>query len=181
MTVTQPRSGKPICPVIIWAKIVLRVLSYKGTSESSTVNTVQLGKTLKQITRDEMLTHIRHTVDNMNGLGFTGKEVGTHSVRSSLAMALYLSKRPVSTIMLLGRWSSDAFLLYIRRQIQEFSTGVSSDMISNENFFTIPDLDESDDLDPRTRNPQSFANTVSLNGPNAATVYARRPAMHVWH
>ena len=29
ITVTQPRSGKRICPVIIWAKIVRRVLSYK--------------------------------------------------------------------------------------------------------------------------------------------------------
>ena len=103
VTVTQPRSGKTICPVIIWAKIILRILSYEGTSESTMVNTVKIGKTLVCITRDEMLLHIRHTVDNMTGLGFTGKEVGTHSVRSSLAMALYLSRRPVSTIMLLGR------------------------------------------------------------------------------
>ena len=67
------------------------------------------------VTRDEMMTHLRHRVDNMGGLGFSGAEVGTHSIRSSLAMALYLAKRPISTIMLLGRWSSDAFLLYIRR------------------------------------------------------------------
>ena len=84
--------------------------------------------------------------------------------------------------MLLGRWSSDAFLLYIRRQVQEFSTGVSSDMLKHENFFTIPDLEEEGDLlDPRTRNSQSFANTISLNGPDAATAHVKRPAMHVWH
>ena len=181
ISVTQPRSGKQICPVIIWAKIILRVLPYEGASEETFVNAVMIGKKMSFIKRDDMLTHIRHTVDNMSGLGFTGKDVGTHSIRSSLAMALYLSRRPVSTIMLLGRWSSDAFLLYIRRQVQEFSTGVSEDMVANEKFFTIPDLDESDRLDPRNRNPQSFANTISLNGPNDATVYARRPAMHVWH
>ena len=79
-----------------------------------------------------MLKQIRHTVNNMSGLGFTGEEVGTHSIRASLAMALYLSKRAISTIMLLGRWSSDAFLLYVRRQVQEFSAGVSADMVSNE-------------------------------------------------
>ena len=118
----------------------------------------------------------------MTGLGFEGKETGTHSIRSSLAMALYLSKRPVSTIMLLGRWSSDAFLLYIRRQVQEFSTGVSKDMVQHENYFTIPDLEEECDLlDPRTRNPRSFANTISLNGPGAATAHVKRPALHVWH
>ena len=42
--VTQPRSGKNICPVAIWAKIVLRILRYKGTSETMTINTVQVGK-----------------------------------------------------------------------------------------------------------------------------------------
>jgi hypothetical protein len=167
--------------VIIWAKIILRVLSYEGASEETFVNAVMMGKKISFIKRDEMLTHIRHTVDNMSGLGFKGKDVGTHSIRSSLAMALYLSRRPVSTIMLLGRWSSDAFLLYIRRQVQEFSTGVSEDMVANKKNFTVPDLDESDRLDPRNRNPQSFANTISLNGPNDATAYARRPVMHVWH
>ena len=110
ITVSQPRSGKPICPVIIWARIVLRVLSYKKTSDKTKVNAVQVGKKLTYVKREDMLTHIRHTVNNMKGLGFTGSEVGTHSIRLSLVMSLYLSKRPVSTIMLLGRWSSDAFL-----------------------------------------------------------------------
>ena len=181
VTVSQPRSGKQICPVRIWAKIVMRILSYEGTSENTKVNAVEIGKVLKYVTGEEMLKHLRHTVNNMTGLGFNGSEVGTHSIRSSLAMALYLARRPVSTIMLLGRWCSDAFLLYIRRQVQEFSTGVSADMIANEKKITIPDIEEVDDMDPRTRNAQSFATTISLNGPNAATVRARRPAMHVWH
>ena len=181
ITVTQPRSGKKICPVIIWAKIVRRVLSYKGTTLNTYVNTVLVGKTTHFVKASEMYEQILNTVDNMTGLGFTGADVGNHSIRSALAMALYLSKRLISTIMLLGRWSSDAFLLYIRRQVQEFSAGVSADMVSQESFFTIPDLDEHDTMDPRTRNSQSFANTISLNGPNAATAHVKRPAMHAWH
>ncbi|EJK49184.1 hypothetical protein THAOC_31970 [Thalassiosira oceanica] len=43
-------------------------------------------------------------------LGFTSNEAGTHSVRSSLAMLMYLAKEPVYTIMLVGRWSSNVFL-----------------------------------------------------------------------
>ena len=182
VTVTQPRSGKKICPVTLWANITQRILSYKFTSSISPVNVVQIGDTLHHITANEMCKHISHTVDNMSGLGFTGKDVGTHSIRSSLAMALYLKKCMISTIMLIGRWSSDAFLLYIRRQVQEFSAGLSADMVSQDSFFTIPDLHRDDDqLNPRTRNSQSFANTVSLNGPNAATDHVKRPAMHVWH
>ena len=61
-----------------------------------------------------MLLYLRHTVNNMSGLGFTGDDVGTHLIRLSLAMALYLAKITVATIMLLGRWCSDAFLLYVR-------------------------------------------------------------------
>ena len=180
ITVTQPRSGKNICPVYIWGSIVRRVLEYKGTSGDTYVNTVMIGNKIHNITRDEMMRHLRNTVDNMNGLGFKGSDVGTHSIRSSLAMALYLKKRMVSTIMLIGRWSSDAFLLYIRRQIQEFSAGVSADMVSQENFFTIPDIAE-DPLDPRTSNNQSFATTISLNGPTASTAHVKRTALHVWH
>ena len=181
ITVTQPRSGKQLCPVLIWGEIVQRILSYKGSTEKSPVNAVLIGEKRHYISSTEMFRHLRHTVDNMGGLGFSGKDVGTHSIRSSLAMALYLAKRPVSTIILLGRWCSDAFLLYIRRQVQEFSTGVSADMISHQHFFTIPVLENTDRLDPRTRNTQSFASTISLNGPNASTAHHQRPAMHVWH
>ena len=181
ITVSQPRSGKKICPVIIWGKIVRRILSYKGTSKNTYVNAVLVGKKKHYVRASEMYEQITNTVNSMTGLGFTGDDVGNHSIRSALAMALYLSKRAVTTIMLLGRWSSDAFLLYIRRQVQEFSAGVSADMVSQESFFTIPDLDEHDNMDPRTRNSQSFANTISLNGPNAATAHVKRPAMHAWH
>jgi len=52
-------------------------------------------------------------------------------------MAMYLGGDPVFTIMLLGRWSSEAFLRHIRKQVQEFSKGVSQRMITNENFYTI--------------------------------------------
>ena len=175
ISVTQPRSGKRICPVVIWAKIVLRILKYKGTSETTKVNTVKIGKKLYCIKRDDMLTQIRHTVNNMSNLGFTGSDVGTHSIRSSLAMSLYLAKRPITTIRLLGRWSSDAFLLYIWTQVQDFPKGVSTDMVANDPFFTILDLEEGDLNDPRTRN------TISLNGPHAVTSHVKRPALHVWH
>jgi hypothetical protein len=52
-------------------------------------------------------------------------------------MAMYLSVVPVFTFMLLGRWNSDAFLRYIRKQVKELSSGTSNMMIKTENFFTI--------------------------------------------
>ena len=53
-------------------------------------------------------------------IGFQKGEIGTHSIRSGAAMAMYLGEIPVYTIMMLGRWSSDAFLRYIRKQVEQF-------------------------------------------------------------
>ena len=61
-------------------------------------------------------------------------------------MAMYLAGVPVYTIMLIGQWSSDAFLCYIWHQVQEFSSGVSSRMILTADYFTIPDFAGTEDL-----------------------------------
>ena len=61
------------------------------------------------------------------------------------------------TIMLIGRWSSDAFLRYIRKQVQEFSSGVSRKMILSTDFFTIPEEQAANIEDPRTAtDPNKF-------------------------
>jgi hypothetical protein len=52
-------------------------------------------------------------------------------------MAMYLTGVPVFSIMLIGRWSSTAFLKYIWKQIQEFLQGISSKMIEVQSFKHI--------------------------------------------
>ena len=46
-------------------------------------------------------------------LGFKPKDIGTYSNRCADAMAMFMDNTPVYMIMLVGRWSSDAFLKYI--------------------------------------------------------------------
>ena len=70
-------------------------------------------------------------------LGIHRSEVGTHSIRSGAAMAMYLAGVPIFSIMLIGCWSSLAFLKYIRKQVQEFSFGISSKMIEVQSFKHI--------------------------------------------
>ena len=53
-------------------------------------------------------------------------------------MMMYLATEPTYTIMLFGRWSSDAFLAYIEKQIKEFGKGVSSRMLQHETFYNVP-------------------------------------------
>jgi hypothetical protein len=70
---------------------------------------------INQVTSDHMFDALQDTVSAIGEarLGFNKKSVGTHSIRSGAAMAFYLGECPVFMIMLIGCWSSDAFIHYI--------------------------------------------------------------------
>ena len=76
-------------------------------------------------------------------------------------MGMYLNGVPVYTIMLLGRWSSEAFLRYIRKQVESFGSSVSSKMIVTNRFLHVS---HSTDLeDPRTScNHASFTANMGM-------------------
>jgi hypothetical protein len=152
-TITQHKSGDLLlCPVRIWASIICRISSYPLSNMSTTVNTyMKPDKSIHYFSGTELLRRPRLATTSIGSdiLGFSAKEIGLHSARSGAAMAMYLAGVPVFTIMLLGRWSSDAFLCYIRKQVKEFSRGISAKMIINKNFFTIP---KSSSKDPRVPN-----------------------------
>jgi hypothetical protein len=153
VTITMHRTGDSVlCPVISWSSIIRRIRAIPNTSDESPVCTYQRADgTTGLVTSKQVLDRIRDRVRALGKdvLGFEAWEVGTHSIRSAAAMAMYLAGVPVYTIMLIGRWSSDAFLRYIRRQVQEFSAGVSRRMILSEDFFTIPETAQRED--PRSR------------------------------
>jgi hypothetical protein len=70
-------------------------------------------------------------------LGILHSKVGTHWICSGATMAMYLAGVPIFSIMLIGRWSSLTFLKYIRKQVQEFSHGISSKVIEIQSFKHI--------------------------------------------
>ena len=123
--------------------------------------------------RSQFSAHFRQ-IHRLFGLGLHPEDIGLHSLRASAAMAMYLNGIPVYTIMLLGRWSSDAFLRYIRKQVTEFSNGVSRKMIQNPRFHHMPDPDRND---PRTRH-NSFSFTANMGMGNSVPV--NRSAFSVW-
>ena len=129
-----------LCPVKAWVRIVRRVAAMPGTTTDTPVNAFFLGAE-KEITSVMIIARLRAVVDILGKdvLGYESSDIGTHSLRSGCAMALHLAGVPVYMIMLIGRWSSDAFLRYIRRQVREFSAGVSKRMVQPFPFFTIPD------------------------------------------
>jgi hypothetical protein len=52
-------------------------------------------------------------------------------------MALFLANESILKIMILGRWSSDAFLVYIRPQVLEWTATMSRSMVMNLDFHHI--------------------------------------------
>ena len=98
---------------------------------------------MEQVHSEAVLIQLRATVASIgvSALGYTKREIGTHSIRSGAAMALVLWGHGAWRIMLMGRWKSSALYIYICEQVQAFSKGVSDCMIKNPDFFHIPDID----------------------------------------
>ena len=103
-----------------------------------------------------------------------------HSIRSGAAIAMYLDEVPVYTIMLIGRWSSDAFLRYIRKKVEQFSHNVSCRMIKNQHFTHIPHSRSTSHLDPLHRNHRDNAQTQQNMGRGAGYVTRTLPAISMW-
>ena len=140
-TINLHRSKDPLlCPVRAWSATIRRIWSYKGSSRDSPVNSFMIKGKNYRITNNNITKALRSAVDQMTNfdLGFDSKEVGTHSIRSGGAMALCLAKTDVYMVMIIGRWKSDSFMKYIRKQIEQFSAGLTDKMIEAEHFNHVP-------------------------------------------
>jgi hypothetical protein len=180
--VTQTRTGhKLYCPVVAAASIVRRLLLYKQHSACKSDNPfvyeflTSKGKAgiLKSKIARQLLREFINLRD-YSDLGLDAALCGLHSIRSSAAMAMYLNGVPVYTIMLLGRWSSDAFLRYIRKQVEQFGHDVAKLMIQNPRFHNT---EIAGPEDPRNHNSLSTAANMGM-GRNGATI--NRNAFSIW-
>ena len=187
-TITHHRNLDPLmCPVKSWAFTVRRLIKLPGHTATTTVDTFYNSSTgeLARLTATSILQLFHATAESMGfaSLGFLPDEIGTHSNRAACAMCMYLNGVPVYTIMIVGRWSSDAFLLYIRKQVQSFTRGVSTSMIQTQSFFTIPNEVANPD-DPRTRGNPNKA-TSGAQRPQIGTTNNRfnviGPQLHIFH
>ena len=128
-----------LCPVKAAAFSINRVLKILGaTLESKTCTVCLPDGNITYINSAQALPKLRAIVAIIgeDALGFSPNDIGLHSLRSGGAMAMFLSGTPTIIIMRIGRWSSEAFLEYIREQIEQFTWGVSQKMLTFENFHT---------------------------------------------
>ena len=119
-----------LCPVKQWAHLVNWIWTYLGT-----------WRILQSVRFDTMTdvnrSHCPATIGSAS-LGFEPEEIGTHSFCSGATMDMYRAGVPVYTIMLIGRWSSDAFLHYIWKQVEQFLKDIAQKMLMHLSFWTIP-------------------------------------------
>jgi hypothetical protein len=122
---TQRRTHDPLlCPVIRYATLIQHIYrTVPNASGSTTINNIRTGgDRMGLITNSYVLTILRNTCYTFGGktqFGFDPHEIGHKSVKSGAAMALFINDILTAKIMILGRWSSDAFLVCIRPQVLE--------------------------------------------------------------
>ena len=180
--------GGKMCPVLAAAAIVKRIRSYNISSipfEDIQINYVKSGGGFFTIPSSVFLQRIRFIVDLLgeSRLSFTSSEVGTHSNRSGGAMGMFLAGTPIYTIMLMGRWSSNAFMRYIRKQVLQLSHGISHCMLTYNEFYTVPEFIHSHaDGGLHCRGGVTLASSANLHGSHAnMSRGGTHPAFHLNH
>ena len=161
-TVTQMASGnRSLCPIRLDAALVRRIRSYPGSSDNTPMSAVWRNDRIEHVASKEMVEALRAAVGALGEekLGIVMIGIGTHSVRSGVAMSMYLGECPVYTIMMIGKWSSDAFWGYIGKQIEQFSHNVPCKMLKFETHRHIPDPQRISHTGPRQRNHKDNAET----------------------
>jgi hypothetical protein len=175
--VTHSRSkDDKICPVTAAAAIVKRLRAMGATEETSIYKYQDKNGVTRDMTNTVALRFLRSFIKTVDpAYGIAERDIGIHSIRASAAMAMYMNGISTSTIMLLGRWSSDAFLLYIRKTVEEFSNDVAAKMISNRVYHTVDTRENQDD--PRSHNPMAATANLGMgsNGPAL-----KRGAFSLW-
>jgi len=117
---------------------VNRILDIPGTTPAAEINTYWSGSRTYTLKSDTAIKRIRQLATTLDHLGYEPHEIGLHSIRSAAAMAMILSRVPNYMVMLIVRWKSDAFLIYIRKQVAEFTKSISQKMITTTTFFHPP-------------------------------------------
>ena len=69
--------------------------------------------------------------------GFALDRIGTHSIRASGAMQLYLNGISEAKIMKIGQWKSKTWLTYIHNQIAAVTAGVSRIMAQPIVYYNV--------------------------------------------
>ena len=158
-----------LCPVQAAAAIVRRIKTYPGANQDTPISAVWRYNQIKHITSTQIRNVLWDAVKAIreDTLHILVDKIGTHSIRSGAAMVMFLGGCPVFLIMMIGRWSSDPFLQYICKQIEEFNHDILQKMLTHMFHRHIPDYlsPTVSHLDPRQHNhPDNAETRINVGG-----------------
>ena len=101
------------------------------------MNVVLVGGSLAEVTDRDAISFLWVVLCSIgkHELGFKVHEAGTHLVRSSMAIALFLADVEIVAIILLGRWKNAAFVCHICEQVLKALIRASFYMANQKDFF----------------------------------------------
>jgi hypothetical protein len=172
-TTTQMASGDiTLCPVHAAATVVCRIRSYPGANDNTLISAIWRYNSIDNITSKQITNALRDAISTIgeDSLHIAAHKISTHSIRSGTAMVVFLGGCPVFLIMIIGRWSSNAFLCYIWKQVKEFNHDVSRKMLTHMFHRHIPNYSSPtvSHLDSRQRNhPDNAAPRINVGGDRA--------------
>jgi hypothetical protein len=144
-----------LCPVRAAATIVHRIRAYPGSTHDTPISAIWRCDCIDHITSKQIANALRDAVLAIGEdyLHIAANKIGTHSIRSGAAMAMFLDGCPVFLIMMICHWLSDAFLCYIRKQVK-FNPNVLRKMLTLMFHRHIPNYSSQTVslLDPRQHN-----------------------------
>ena len=91
------------------------------------------------VTNDDIMRAIRASIPHLQHRlkGYKSKIVGTHSLQSGGAMALFLSGSSPEAIMKMGRWTSTTFMTYIHEQVDTLNQDAAARMSQDVSFTNL--------------------------------------------
>lgn len=117
------------------------IRNYTGSTDNTPISAVWRNKKIDHITSKEMVTVLWNVIQvyGQTKLGMKKVEIGTHSIKSGAATAMYLDECSVYLVMMISWWTRNAFLLYIRKQVEQLSHNMSSKMFCFQFHWHVPD------------------------------------------
>ncbi len=147
------------------AAIVHRIQSYDRATDNTPILAFWQFDRINHITAKQVTAAMKDTLVAIGEvvLHIHKNKIGMHLIRSGAAMAMFLGECPVYLIIVIGHWSSNAFLCYIHKQFEQFSHNVSCKMTKYMFHrhipgpgYTSPSISH---LHPRQRNNPNNAKT----------------------
>lgn len=139
--IRQECTGTRYSPVRAIARRIYSILSNGGNLQTPIYTYYAQPNHAYYITASEINTTLKDAAALIDlytpEMGYTKRDISSHSLRAGGAMAMHLNGVDALTIQKQGRWRSQTFLCYIHEQISAFSTGLSIKMSQHIPFRAI--------------------------------------------